>query len=237
MLKGDSVHIFSNAEEAVAFCTAQWITFAQNAIAGSGRFCVALSGGSTPKAIYHRLSLPENQAQVDWSKVFVFWSDERCVPPAHPDSNYKMAMDAGLASLPLLPQHIFRFHGESDPEEAAKQYEAAIKEHVPFERFDLMMLGMGDDGHTASLFPGTAALVEEKRLALPNYIPQKEAWRLTLTFPCLNKARHLQLAVLGEAKASIIETLFREKPGSYPVEFLHHPTWILDQAAAKKILV
>lgn len=231
-----------DAKETIEFCVRQFIEIAQDAVRKRGKFFVALSGGSTPKALFEQLAKPENRDEVPWEMTRLFWSDERCVPPSHPDSNYKMALDAGLGSLPIDPQHIFRMKGEADPEDAAKEYEHWVRELVPGHVFDLMTLGMGDDGHTASLFPKTHGLHAANRLAIANYVPQKETWRLSLTFECINAARNIALYVLGKGKAASVKNVFLSPydPDQYPVQRVgipgHKALWILDQDAAADYL-
>jgi len=186
-------------EETIAYATQHWIELAKEAIANRGRFVVALSGGSTPKAIFEKL----RHIPLEWDKVFLFWSDERAVPPESPDSNYHMAMEAAFKYLPL--KHVYRMKGEGLIQESAAEYEKLVASHLPF---DLIMLGMGDDGHTASLFPGTEALSEKERLVVANYIPQKKCWRMTMTYPCINSARHIVFYVLGgDKKERLAEVL------------------------------
>ncbi|NGX57435.1 MAG: 6-phosphogluconolactonase, partial [Chlamydiae bacterium] len=174
-----NIAILKDKDETVRFCVKHFISLANEAIEKRGFFFVALSGGSTPKVIFQQLAQPQYRHEVDWSKVMLFWSDERCVPPTDLDSNYRMAMDAGFSSLPVLQEHIFRMHGETDPQKAADDYNQLIIERVPEQKFDLVMLGMGEDGHTASLFPGTEGLKVEDRWVIANYVPQKETWRLS----------------------------------------------------------
>lgn len=231
-----------DAKETIEFCVRQFIEIAQDAVRKRGKFFVALSGGSTPKALFEQLAKPENRDEVPWEMTRVFWSDERCVPANHPDSNYKMALDAGLGTLPMDPQHIFRMKGEADPEEAAKEYEHWVRELIPGHVFDLMTLGMGEDGHTASLFPKTHGLHATNRQAIANYVPQKETWRLSLTFECINAARNIALYVLGKGKAATVKNVLLSPydPDQYPVQRVgipgHKALWILDQDAASDYL-
>lgn len=232
-----------NHEETLEYCVEQFFSIAEASIKQRGCFTVALSGGSTPKAIYQRLTSPENSQRIDWHKVMLFWSDERCVPPAHPESNYHMAMEAGFASLMIPEKNIFRMKGEMNPEESAKEYEKMILSKVPDGVFDMVMLGMGEDGHTASLFPHTHGLRAENRLAIGNYVPQKETWRLTLTFQCINSARHIVIYVLGKGKAPTIKKIFTSPyaPDEIPIQKIGVPThkalWILDRESLGDLLV
>lgn len=215
----------------ITYCVEHFVKLANAAIDDHGAFYVALSGGSTPKSVYQLLADAPYSKQVDWNKVWLFWSDERCVPPDDLSSNYKMAMDAGFAKL-SIPQHqIVRMRGELDPQHAAKEYQDKI-EGVPF---DLIMLGMGDDGHTASLFPETKALDETTSLIVANYVPQKDTWRLTMTFPCINQAQHIVFYVLGENKQEMLKTVLNSKstlPASRVGTTSHKALFICDTDAA-----
>jgi len=217
-----------NYQETLIYAAEHFVNLAKKAIEQRGAFHVALSGGSTPKALFKMLSGPPYAKQIDWQKVWIYWSDERCVGPNDPDSNYKMAMDAGLKSLSIPQNQIFRMEGELDPKEAALRYEAILPQH-----FDLIMLGMGDDGHTASLFPGTAALEENSRKVVANYIPQKNSWRLTLTFKCLADNNPVVFYVLGPGKADMVKKVFNS--GDYPASRVENALWILDAEAAKMV--
>lgn len=235
------IAILETKELAINFSVEHFIKLAQAAIDHHGYFAVALSGGSTPKAIYELLAQKGNRERILWDRVLLFWSDERCVPPEDPDSNYRMAMDAGFSTLNITPEHIFRMQGEEDPEEEARRYNALIKKEVPLDRFDLIMLGMGEDGHTASLFPKTHALHSVGHLATANYIPQKECWRLTMTYECINTADNIAIYVLGGSKAEMVEKVLTSPfdPDTYPIQKVGLSTnkalWILDSGAAAKL--
>jgi 6-phosphogluconolactonase len=225
------------------FSIDHFLAIANDAIVQRGLFTVALSGGSTPKAIFQGLATEQYRNQVDWKHVMLFWSDERTVSPDHEDSNYRMAMHAGFASLPILPENIFRMKAEGDVEQAAKDYEAIVKAKVPSQAFDLIMLGMGEDGHTASLFPKTHGLHANDRLIIGNFIPQKNTWRMTMTFTCINAAHHIAIYVIGKSKAEMVKHVFTSPydPDNLPVQRVGSPThkalWILDQGASQGILV
>jgi 6-phosphogluconolactonase len=231
-----------DAPATIAYAAAHFIETARKAISERGVFTVALSGGSTPKAIYELLAASESSAQIDWSKVKLFWSDERCVPPDSPESNYLMAMKAGFSLLPLPPANIFRMPAEHEVEKGAKKYEKLILEHVPSARFDLMMLGMGEDGHTASLFPKTHGLHSMGQLVTANYVPQKQEWRMTLTFNCINAASHIAVYVIGKGKGAMMKQVFTAPydPTELPVQQVgssdHKALWIADSAAAGPLL-
>lgn len=232
-----------NEEATLLFCVDQFVDIANRCIEDQGYFSVALSGGSTPKAIYQRLSSPPFRDKINWDKVLVFWSDERSVKPTDSKSNYHMAMEAGLKSLPLRKENIFRMHAESEIEKHAADYEQQILKHIPSKRFDLVMLGMGDDGHTASLFPKTHGLHPQSQLVIANYVPQLDTWRMSLTFKCINSAKYINIYVLGSSKASMVHQVLTVdyEPDLYPVQAIgtpeHRALWILDEGAASKLSV
>jgi 6-phosphogluconolactonase len=222
---------------ALKFCADHFISCAEKAIADHGYFAVALAGGSTPKAVYQKLTDKAYADKIDWSKVKLFWSDERAVPPSHPDSNYRMAMEAAFSKLPIPPAQIYRMKAEDDIELGALEYENLIKNSLKEARFDLVLLGIGEDGHTASLFPQTHALHVENRLVVANFVPKLNTWRMTLTFDSLNAAHHRVLYVLGKSKASIVKTVLNGayQPDLYPVQRVgmrsHKALWVLDAEA------
>lgn len=225
----------------IEFCVKHFIYCATHAIETHGKFFVALSGGTTPIAVYTLLSTHYAKA-LDWSKVYLFWSDERSVPPDHPESNYLRAMNSGLGTLPIPSSQIFRMQAEEHIKDHAKAYETLIHKTLHHEPFDLIILGMGDDGHTASLFPNTEALHEKTHDVVANYVPQKKTWRMTMTFKCINEALNIALYVLGDAKKETFKTIFYEKdpvllPPSAHVGSKEHPAlWILDQQASSLVL-
>lgn len=218
-----------NTQEAIDFAVENWIHTAKRAIQQRGRFAVALSGGSTPKAIYAELV---KKADLDWKLIWLFFSDERAVPPDHPDSNYCMAMES-FQKVPIPISQIFRMQAEKNIEQNAKNYEEQIKHHLGPHLFDLVMLGLGEDGHTASLFPDTDALKIQNRLVVPNYIPDKKSWRMTFTFPCINQSRASALYALGKSKETIVGKVLEAAIDShYPASRIgtpeHKALWILD---------
>lgn len=233
-----NILIPGNHEETIQKSVELFLSIAKQSIQQHGLFSVALSGGSTPKEIYQRLAAAENRQKVDWGKVLLFWSDERNVPSDHPDSNYRMAMEAGFATLPIPHAHIFRMEGEGNIQAHATAYEALIQKHVPNQTFDLVMLGMGEDGHTASLFPETEGLHVTHRLVTANFLPQKNIWRLSLTYDCINAAHHIQIYVLGKNKAPMVKQVLSGpyEPDKLPIQKigtpLHPALWIMDQDAA-----
>ncbi|MCH9609927.1 MAG: 6-phosphogluconolactonase [Chlamydiales bacterium] len=231
-----------NATQTVEYCVNHWVETAKQAIDDHDFFAVALSGGSTPKKIFKALS-SKHQKSLDWSKVHFFWSDERSVPPNHPDSNFHMAMiEGGLCSLPIDDQKIHRMEAEKELEGNANAYGKKIKKILKDRPFDLIMLGMGDDGHTASLFPGTKGINTTDKLVIPNYVNQKETWRMSFTYSLINSAKTICLYVLGEGKADILHKVLFTKldPNTYPSQNVgseeNHATWIIDDAASQKLL-
>jgi 6-phosphogluconolactonase len=211
-----------------------------------GRFLVALSGGSTPRALHYAL-VAHYRDLIPWERVQVFWSDERCVPPDSPDSNYRMAHETLLEHVPLPAENIHRMPGErSDYDAAAADYEAEMRQvfGMPPDvllRFDLILLGMGPDGHTASLFPGTTALHETSRLVAANWVPQQHMERLTFTYPLINNARQVMFLAAGAEKAEALRDVLSgqatidERPavGVRPTE--GEVVWMVDREAMRLV--
>lgn len=225
-----------NKEETLLFCIEHFFNCAKEAIKMHGHFSVALSGGSTPKAIFQALSHPPYSTEIDWTKAYIFWSDERSVAATDPDSNFRMAIEAGFKNLPIPAEHFFRMEAEDNIEENARNYEMKIKQALGSRPFDLIMLGMGEDGHTASLFPETKALEEKTRWVVANHIPQKETWRMTMTYPLINKAKNIVIYVLGKNKKEMVHQVFLEDhTPPFPVSQIGTQTnkalWILDSDA------
>jgi 6-phosphogluconolactonase len=215
---------------------AQFVTrLARESTDARGRFRIALAGGSTPKILYQRLATPEVRERIDWRMVEVFFGDERCVPADHPDSNYHMAARALLERVEALRVH--RIRGEIEPETAAREYEARIAR----EPLDLVLLGMGEDGHIASLFPGSPALDELERWVVPAIGPKPPPERITLTLPAIHAARAAAFLVTGAAKAEMVARVMREvADGSAELPAARaRPTrgelhWFVDEAAAPR---
>jgi 6-phosphogluconolactonase len=198
---------------ALAGRAAQYFTeMAGEAVAEGGRARIAISGGSTPKAVFELLADPNQpwRSRMPWECLDLYWVDERCVPPDHPDSNYRMTREVLLDHVPLSPSQIHRIEGELEPEMAADRYESELRNSFRLEgaerpRFDLVALGMGSDGHTASLFPYTTALHEMNRLVACNRVPQLDSWRITLTWPVIDHASSVFFLVAGADKAEILK--------------------------------
>jgi 6-phosphogluconolactonase len=231
-----SIQIFDTPEDLAKEAARALVERAADAISQRGRFAVALAGGSTPKSTYEILARDHADA-VDWPNVHVFFGDERTVPPDHEDSNYRTAKEALLDHVPVGSVHPMR--GELPPEEAASYYEEALRsffrEDPPV--LDLVMLGIGGDGHTASLFPETSALEVTDRLVVANPVPRLDTTRITLTAPVLNAARAVYFLVAGEGKAEALKEILEgdADPREYPARLVQPaggPTWMLDRAAA-----
>jgi 6-phosphogluconolactonase len=226
---------------AVAAATAdRVITIGQEAISRRGRFFFALTGGSTPLVVCPLRVVPPRVTSLDWSKVEFFFGDERAVPARHPESNYNLARNALLDYLPgVRPGQVHRMIGEAaDLDAACRAYEALIARtvgapHGAVSQFDLIWLGMGADGHTASLFPDTDAMTEPSRWVMPNWVPKLDAWRLTMTYPLLNAAREVDFVVTGTDKAAAVAAV-RDGTGDVPAAHVEaaRTTWIIDRAAA-----
>ena len=222
-----------------------FVEMAGEAVAGRGRARIAISGGSTPKAAFELLADPSQpwRWRMPWENLELYWVDERGVGPDDAESNYRMTCEAMLDQAPLRPEQIHRMEGELNPEEAAMRYESDLRSSFHLEgderpQFDLVALGMGPDGHTASLFPHTAALHERSRLVVANHVPQKDTWRITLTWPVINHASSVFFLIAGADKAAILKEVLTgpRDPDSLPSQLIWPSsgilTLILDKAAA-----
>jgi 6-phosphogluconolactonase len=206
---------------------------------------IAVSGGTTPKAMFALLADQSAPyfARMPWEKLHLFWVDERSVPPDNDESNYKMTNEAMLSKVPLPAAQIHRMEGELEPEAAASRYEVEIRaEFGPGDPiFDLVLLGMGDDGHAASLFPHTQALHEMVPLVVANHVPQKETWRITLTWPVINRGREVAFLIEGAGKAQVLDEVLlgaydpEAKPSQLIRPLSGKLTFLLDAAAAAKL--
>ena len=210
------------------------------AIAAQRRFNLVLAGGQTPAALYSLLAANPYAARLNWEAVHVFWGDERCVPPNHPESNYRMARETLLDHVPIPPRNVHRVRGEDDPVRAALAYQDELRAHFNGPpRFDLVLLGMGADGHTASLFPGAPALAEHVRLAVAAFATHSGSWRVTLTYPALNAAALVVFLVSGGSKAETLRAVLEgpQRPAELPAQAVR-PTggrllWLADADAAR----
>jgi len=248
------VRIYRGPEELALKAARRFARLADQYVVGCGRFTVALSGGSTPRSMFSLLAADPFLDTVPWASIYFFWGDERCVPPDHQDSNYRMASETLLSKVPAKPENIFRIPAEmEDPERAAQEYAATLTRfflagpgatrtgtaplsNVP--RFDLILLGMGPDGHTASLFPHTTALQAGEKIVVANYVEKFKANRITMTAATINNARNVTFVAAGkdkaEALAGVLEGSYQ--PDLYPSQLIHPRNgtllWMVDEAAA-----
>ena len=227
--------------QAVAAALADvFVAEARLTIEARGTFFVVLAGGRTPQAAYALLAGAERRDAVDWTGVLIYFGDERCVPPESEDSNYKMAFDSFLSKVPIPPRNVHRMHGEDEPARAARAYAQVLVETMgELPRFDLVLLGMGEDGHTASLFPGTDPRTDEDQLVRAVLAEAREPHRLTLTPLVINNSRRVTIAVEGAPKAQTLRAV-REgpyDPVKYPVQIVSPHDgdliWLADKAAAE----
>ncbi len=237
------LNIYPDFETLTIAAVDEFVRICRGAVRSRGRFTLSLSGGSTPEPFYRALGAPANRARVDWDHVHLFWGDERPVPSEHPESNFRMAKEALIDPAGVPEANIHRVPAEMDVRLAAFSYEEDLRDffdgHWP--RFDLVLLGMGADGHTASLFPKSAGLHEAQRWFIANYAPKRETWRLTLTKPAINAAREIWVLVRGASKAEkLAEALAGEKePWENPIQLVQPEdgalTWWIDEAAAQAL--
>jgi 6-phosphogluconolactonase len=240
------IRTLTTPQELFAAAAEEVVSAAADAVAQRGRFTIALSGGSTPKGLFNLLATNARNV-LPWDRMFFFWGDERHVPPTDPDSNYKMAEETMLSKIPVAAGNVFRMPAENpDAASAAEDYEKTLQKffalapgQVPV--FDLILLGMGPDGHTASLFPGTAGLQEKSRLVIANWVEKLKTSRLTFTLPVLNAARCVAFLVSGTDKAPALHAVLEgDAPGEQYPSKLVRPTdgkliWLVDKAAASAL--
>lgn len=236
------IRIVETAADLFQAAAEEFAQIAAKAIRARGRFTVALSGGSTPRGLFSLLAT--GKFNVAWDKTLLFWSDERHVPPDDPESNFRMAKETLLSKISVPPENIFRIHAEEkNADDAATAYEATLRSAFAVKpgeipRFDLILLGIGTEGHTASLFPGSPALEETKRLVVANWVEKLHTTRITFTYPLLNNAACVIFLVSGAEKAAILEQIV-EGPGGLPAQRVcpvnGRLLWIEDHAAAAKM--
>ncbi len=232
---------FKNQREASEAMAEAFQAIAEKAVAERGRFTLALTGGTSPLVLHELLSKSPYTETIPWDKTFVFWGDERAVPFDDEQNNAKMGFETLLNHVPVPASQIFRMNSELPVEEAAEEYEVLLEKH--FEntdpQFDLILLGMGADGHTASIFPGTEAVHEDKKWVCPGYNAEQKSKRITLTVPLINKAKNIFFSVFGDGKA---KTLLNVRLGEHDPETLPSQlikpengnlTWYIDEAAGK----
>jgi 6-phosphogluconolactonase len=236
------IKVLATPEDLAREAADRILRVADEAIALQGRFSIALSGGSAPRPLYELLATDDYRSAIDWARVDVFFADERCVPPDHPESNYRMARELMLGKLPIPGDNVYRIPGEIEPEEAAKEYGLMLKEKFGDGGLDVVLLGMGEDGHTASLFPGTAALDETRHRVVANYAERSttgKSWRVTMTAPFINRARNVLVLVTGAGKSARVSQVLEgpRDPRALPIQLIAPQPpgkliWLLDAAAA-----
>jgi 6-phosphogluconolactonase len=241
------IHVSRHIQEWVQTAAAFIHAVSEQAIQSTGRCLVALSGGSTPKILYRALRELEWSSRFNWSRIFFLFGDERCTPPEHPESNFGMAQTELFQPLSIHPDHICRMKGEYDPTAAALEYEETLRRVTQcpapaLPRIDLVLLGLGDDGHTASLFPGTAALREQNKIVTVGHAPTGIKSRLTLTLGVLNHAAVVLFLVTGSGKTEMVRRIIepdseadRSLPAARIAPESGRLVWMLDQAAAQQL--
>jgi 6-phosphogluconolactonase len=241
-LSEPEVRVFEGSAELIRATAEEIAGEAERAVAGRGRFAWALSGGATPRDLYRLLASDFYRGRLPWRAIHFFWGDERHVPPDHADSNFRMARETMLDAVPVPPENIHRVHAEEpDARRAAAEYEAELLSFFGFAagewpRFDLVLLGLGKDGHTASLFPGSEAVRERERLVVAPWVEPQRACRITLTPPVLNHAHRALFLVSGEEKAEAVRAVIEgaREPERYPAQVVEgNRLWMVDQAAAR----
>jgi 6-phosphogluconolactonase len=243
-----SIEVFATAADLFHAAAEELVRAARDAIGAQGRFTVALSGGSTPKALYSLLAT--NYSTFAWNRVFLFFGDERHVPPTDPDSNYRMVNESLLTKIAIPAENVFRVPAENpDAAAAAADYESQLRRFFDlrpgdrpgeFPRFDLILLGVGPDGHTASLFPDSPALDEQARLVVANWVAKFNTHRITFTFPVLNRAAEVMFMASGADKATMLHQVLEGKntpplPSQRVQPSNGKLLWMLDEAAAAKL--
>lgn len=240
------IRVLTTPQELFEAAAEEVVRAAKEAVAQRGRFTIALPGGSTPKSLFNLLAT-NARTVMPWDRTFFFWGDERHVPPTDPDSNYKMAEETMLSKVPVAAGNVFRIPAENpDAAAAAEAYEQTLRKFFQLEPgqvpvFDLILLGMGPDGHTASLFPGSAGLHEKARFVIANWVDKLKTSRLTLTLPVLNAAHCVAFLVSGTDKAAMLKTVLEENapPEQYPSKLIRPSNgkliWLVDRAAASHL--
>lgn len=229
--------IFEDADELFRAAAGRVLEVGRAAIEDHEAFHLALAGGSTPAGLYRELARQSDA--LAWEQVHIWFGDERCVPPDDAQSNFRMARETLLAHVPIPESQIHRIHGEDEPHAAAAAYDETLARALPQGeggwQLDLALLGLGPDGHIASLFPETDILGKRKALAAPVYVPKFQSWRVSITLPLINHAAHIMLLVSGAEKAAIVRRVLQEGPGHLPVQLIRPRgtlEWYLDTDAA-----
>jgi 6-phosphogluconolactonase len=241
--EGGELLVYADAGAVAQALADYFVATGERAIAERDKFTVALSGGNTPRAAYELLAADPLRENLPWSNVFIYFGDERCVPPDDERSNYRMAREAFLDAVPIPSANVARMRGEIDPGLAANEYASILRAELGgVPRLDLVMLGLGEDGHTASLFPGIAQEVEEHSLVKTAYAQSQAMWRVTVTPKLINAARRVVFAVEGAQKARALAAVYEgpRDPMTYPAQLVQPSsgelTWLVDEAAASLLL-
>ena len=236
-----TVRVFETAEEVARAGAEQFVKLANDAVIYHDGFIVALAGGSTPRRMYQLLAGESFRSRIDWGMVHLFFGDERCVPHDHPDSNYRMVYETLVSQIKIPASNVHPITNGGEPTENARIYEEEMRRYfrgLEHPRFDLVLLGLGEDGHTASLFPDTAALAEKQAWVVANWVEKLRAYRITLTAPSINAAANVNFVITGAGKApALVEVLFGPKDAERLPAQLIKPeagvlTWLVDAAAA-----
>ena len=249
------LQIYEDADQLAGEAARRFAAIATETVERFGQMSVALSGGGTPKAMFVKLAQEPYRSLVPWKSTHVFWADERCVPPSHPDSNYRLAMELLLSRVPIPATNIYRIPAEVPYHDSARQYSEIVRtafsgfdrreddDSNNLPRFDLILLGLGDDGHTASLFPHSDALKSGAVIAVANYVEKLKVHRITLTPAVISSARNVIFLIAGESKARALRNTFRcdYQPEAYPAQLIT-PTngtliWMADTEAASLLSV
>jgi len=239
------IRVFDNLERLSQAAADIFVDVAEQAITSRGRFSVALSGGNTPRRLHEILATKPYCNQIQWDAVHVFWGDERCVPFDDPRSNFRMARETLLNHIPLTAENIHAVQGNLNPTQAAAQYESELQKFFGDKTpvFDLIFLGLGDNAHTASLFPHTPVLNETERWVSEVYVAELDMYRVTFTVPLINRADQVAFLVSGADKAHALHEVIEGayQPQKYPAQLIHpngaHPLWLVDKAASHKLTV
>ncbi|NOX43648.1 MAG: 6-phosphogluconolactonase [Gammaproteobacteria bacterium] len=242
----NNITIFSDINEISQAVAKKWAVLSEQAISDHGGFHVALSGGSTPAHLYNYLATSAYKQRINWDKTYIYFGDERSVSPDHKESNFKMASDTLLDKVDIPVSQIYRMKAEvAEIEESAVEYAALLKDKLPMSengesQFDLVLLGMGDDGHTASLFPGTQILQEKSELVRAVFVEKMKTWRMSITFRAINNARNIAVLVTGENKKKVLSKVLETGVANplYPIMMIQpsgHIEWYIDAAAASGV--
>jgi 6-phosphogluconolactonase len=244
MTDWDNLKILADKASLARYAAERIVRIANATLELNDTFSIALSGGSTPRPVYETLATAFASA-IDWSRVHLWWGDERAVSPDDEQSNYRMVKEVLLDNIDIPEKNVHRIHGEDEPEQAAKHYENELRNFFKDDAvlFDLNLLGMGEDGHTASLFPHTSAIHEQEKWVLAHHVEAKgNLWRITLTPPAILKSANIMFLVSGSGKADVLKTVLEGdyQPDSYPSQLIvnsGHETviWLIDEAAASKL--